>query len=175
MDAFVEFYHIKRLHASTIGPFFADSQSVADYVGPHQRMLVAREGFADVLNLPPKQWDPQVHGTFEHLIFPNSLIVYHPDYISHMAVFPAGIDQSLFIHTVSTPELPQDDKARAHWDRSFKLIDEKVFNNEDLFICEQIQLALAASAGETFPLGRLEENLLRFHTTIDELLPATGG
>jgi phenylpropionate dioxygenase-like ring-hydroxylating dioxygenase large terminal subunit len=175
MDAFVEFYHIKRLHASTIGPFFADSQSVADYVGPHQRMLVAREGFADVLNLPPKQWDPQVHGTFEHLIFPNSLIVYHPDYISHMAVFPAGIDQSLFIHTVSTPELPQDDKARAHWDRSFKLIDEKVFNNEDLFICEQIQLALAASAGETFPLGRLEENLLRFHTTNDELLPATGG
>jgi hypothetical protein len=49
-----------------------------------------------------------------HFIFPNSLIVYHPDYISHMGIFPAGIDQSLFVHTMLTPELPADDKARAH-------------------------------------------------------------
>jgi len=174
MDAFIEFYHIKRLHASTIGPFFADSQAAADYIGPHQRLLVARDGFADVLNLPPEQWDPQLHGTLEHLVFPNSLIVYHPDYISHMAVFPAGIDQSLFLHTVLTPELPQSDKARDHWERSFDLIDGKVFNNEDLFICEQIQLGLAGSTGQSFPLGRLEENIRQFHETIDAVLRPTG-
>ncbi len=170
MDAFVEFYHIKRLHATTIGQFFADSHAAADYVGPHQRLLVARDGFDEVLGLPADQWNPRVHGTLEHLIFPNNLIVYHPDYISHMAIFPAGVDQSLFVHTVLTPELPLHDKAREHWQRSFDLIDGKVFNDEDLFICEQIQLGLGVSAGETFPLGRLEENVRQFHETINSSL-----
>ena len=55
--------------------------------------------------LPPEQWDPRQHGTLVHFIFPNSLIVYHPDYISHMGIFPAGIDRSLFVHTMLTPEL----------------------------------------------------------------------
>jgi phenylpropionate dioxygenase-like ring-hydroxylating dioxygenase large terminal subunit len=55
VDAFIEFYHIKRLHASTIGQFFVDTKAVADCVGPHQRMLVARDDFAEVLQLPPAQ------------------------------------------------------------------------------------------------------------------------
>ena len=101
-----------------------------------------------------------------HFIFPNSLIVYHPDYISHMGIFPAGIDRSLFVHTMLTPEAPSDEKARAHWDRSFELIDGKVFNDEDLFICEQIQLGLAAARNGAFVLGRFENNVRRFHETI---------
>jgi glycine betaine catabolism A len=175
MDAFIEFYYIKRLHTATIGPFFADSQAASDHVGPHQRLLVARDGFTSVLSLPPAEWSPRLHGTLVHLIFPNSVIVYHPDYISHMAIFPAGIDQSLFVHTVLTPEVPQSDKARAHWERSFDLIDGKVFNDEDLFICEQIQLGLAAGVGETFPLGHLEQNIRQFHETIDGVLRAGNG
>jgi Rieske 2Fe-2S family protein len=167
IDAFVEFYHIKRLHAATIGQFFADSKAVADYVGPHQRLLVARDTFDDVLQLKPEQWSPQTHGTLVHLVFPNCLIVYHPDYISHMALVPAGIDQSVFTHSVLTPEIPRSEKAREHWERSFDLIDSKVFKDEDLFICEQIQKGLAAGASDGFPLGRLEENLRRFHETID--------
>jgi glycine betaine catabolism A len=170
VDAFIEFYHIKRLHAATIGGFFADAKAVADCVGLHQRLLVARDCFADVLNLPADQWNPQLHGTLVHFIFPSSLIVYHPDYISHMGIFPVAGDQSLFVHTLLTPELPADEKARAHWDRSFELIDGKVFNDEDLFICEQIQLGLAASRDGEFVLGRLENNVRRFHDTIESVL-----
>jgi phenylpropionate dioxygenase-like ring-hydroxylating dioxygenase large terminal subunit len=166
IDAFIEFYHIKRLHAATVGQYFADAKAAADWVGPHQRLLVARDTFKDALQLPREQWDPRQHGTLVHFIFPNSLIVHHPDYISHMGIFPAGIDQSLFVHTMLTPELPADDKARAHWERSFELIDTDVFNGEDLFICEQIQLGLAAAENASFVLGRFENNVRRFHETI---------
>jgi hypothetical protein len=89
-----------------------------------------------------------------------------------MGIFPAGIDRSLFVHTVLTPEAPADEKARAHWDRSFELIDGKVFNDEDLFICEQIQLGLAAAENGAFVLGRFENNVRRFHETIATSLDA---
>jgi phenylpropionate dioxygenase-like ring-hydroxylating dioxygenase large terminal subunit len=172
IDAFIEFYHIKRLHAATVGQYFADTKAAADWVGPHQRLLVARDTFSEVLQLPQEQWSPQLHGTLVHFIFPNSVFVHHPDYISHMGIFPAGIDRSLFVHTVLTPEAPADEKARAHWDRSFELIDGKVFNDEDLFICEQIQLGLAAAANGEFVLGRFENNVRRFHKTIATSLDA---
>jgi glycine betaine catabolism A len=175
IDAFIEFYHIKRLHAATVAPYFADTKAAADWVGPHQRLLVARDTFGEVLQLPQEQWSPQLHGTLVHFIFPNSLLVHHPDYISHMGIFPAGIDRSLFVHTMLTPEAPADEKARAHWDRSFELIDGKVFNDEDLFICEQIQLGLAAAANVDFVLGRFENNVRRFHETIAASLAGAGG
>jgi glycine betaine catabolism A len=166
VDGFIEFYHIKRLHATTIGRFFADSMAVADHVGPHQRMLVARDGFADACALPPEQWSPQLHGTLVHLIFPNTILVFHPDYVSHVGIFPASPDQTLFVHTMLTPNRAHDEKARAHWDRSFDLIDGQVFNDEDLFICEQIQRGLVASASDELLLGRLEGNVRRFHDTV---------
>jgi len=51
-----------------------------------------------------------------HLIFPNSMIVYHPDYISHLGMFPAAADETLFVHTMLTPETPLDEKAETHAD-----------------------------------------------------------
>jgi Rieske 2Fe-2S family protein len=166
MDAFVEVYHVKRLHASTIGTFFVDSRSVTDHVGPHQRMLVARDGYQEMYNLPPEQWSPREHGTLVHLIFPNTIIVYHPDYVSLMGMFPLAVDRTLFVHTMLTPEAPRDEKAVSHWDRSFDLIDRQVFNAEDLFICEQIQRGLVAAAGDDLLLGRFETNVRRFHDAV---------
>ena len=46
----------KRLHATTVGGFFTDTKAVADWLGPHQRLLVARDSFPDALQLPPEQW-----------------------------------------------------------------------------------------------------------------------
>jgi hypothetical protein len=91
-----------------------------------------------------------------------------------MGVFPAAIDQSLFVHTVLIPELPASEKARAHWERSFELIDSKVFNEEDLFVCEQIQLGLAGATGVDFVLGRFEHNVRRFHATIADMVSDAG-
>jgi len=171
IDAFLEVYHVRRLHSATIGAFFADAIAVSDHFGPHQRMLVAREELAEELRaMPPAEWSPQQHATLVHLIFPNSIVVYHPDYISHIGVFPTSPGESLFVHTMLIPEAPRDAKAQAHWDRSFDLIDGQVFNGEDLFICEQIQAGLTSTFEEDFVLGQFEGNVRRFHETVEAAL-----
>ena len=170
VDAFLEVYHVRRLHAGTIGPFFVDAVAVNDSVGRHVRSLIARERTPEIRTLPPEQWSPQIHGTMVHFIFPNSVFIYHPDYISHLGLFPSAPDQTLFVHTMLIPEKPADDKAEAHWARSFELIDAGVFNQEDLVVCEQIQRGLTSGANDKLIVGRLEQNLHRFHSTVDAAL-----
>lgn len=175
MDAFIEVYHVKRLHAGTIGPYFADGMGVADTPGEHIRYLVARDTTAAVRDLPPRVWSPQVHATLVHLIFPNTIMVYHPDYVSHIGVYPEAADRSLFVHTMLVPEPPADAKAHAHWARSFDLIDGGVFNGEDLVVCEAIQRGLACGANERLVLGGLEQNLRHFHATVEAALAQGSG
>jgi phenylpropionate dioxygenase-like ring-hydroxylating dioxygenase large terminal subunit len=170
VDAFLEVYHVCRLHAGTIGPFFVDAVSVNDSVGRHVRSLIAREDTPEIRTLPPQAWSPQVHGTLVHFVFPNSVFIYHPDYISHLGLFPSAPDETLFVHTMLTPEKPADEKAEAHWARSFELIDTSVFNQEDLVMCEQIQRGLASGANEALIVGRLEQNLRRFHSAVEAAL-----
>ncbi|HXD50253.1 MAG TPA: SRPBCC family protein, partial [Burkholderiales bacterium] len=170
MDAFQEVYHIKRLHAKTIAPYFLDIKSAGEGVGPHTRILVGRENLAEAKVLPPQAWDIRKHATLTHAIFPNTLIIYHPDYTSHLGMFPTAPDEILFVHTMFTPHEPRSEKERAHWERSFALLDGGVFGDEDLFISEQIQMGVNSGANDALLLGRFEHHLRRFHGEIEKHL-----
>jgi glycine betaine catabolism A len=58
MEAFQEVYHIKRLHARTISPFFVNGKSAGEPVGPHLRILVPRDKFLEAADVPPEDWSP---------------------------------------------------------------------------------------------------------------------
>ena len=172
MDAFHEIYHIKRLHAQTIAPFFLDTQSAGEGVGRHTRILVGRDRLADARHLPQQDWDLRRHATLTHAIFPNSLIIYHPDSTSHLGMFPTAAGEILFVHTMFIPHAPRSDKELAHYERNFAMIDEGVFGAEDLLISEQIQLGVQSGANDSFLLGRFEHHLRRFHGHIEAMLHA---
>jgi phenylpropionate dioxygenase-like ring-hydroxylating dioxygenase large terminal subunit len=170
VDAFLEIYHVTRLHKETLGEYFVDSVLVSDPLGQHGRYLVGRQSSAEIKALPVDEWSPQRHATLVHLIFPNSIIVYHPDYISHLGMFPTAADETVFVHTMLTPEKPKDERAESHWQRSFELMDGDVFNGEDIAVCEQIQRGLSCGANDRLIIGRYEQNLRRFHGNIEAAL-----
>jgi len=85
-------------------------------------------------------------------------------------MYPDAADQTLFVHTMLIPEMPTEQEAEEHWRRSFELIDTNVFNSEDLGVCEQIQRGLRSGANEALIVGGLEQNLRRFHSSIETAL-----
>lgn len=172
MDAFQEVYHIKSLHSRTIAPFFLDMKTAGEGVGLHTRILVGRDKLPQARSLPPTAWDVRRHATLTHAIFPNSLLVYHPDATSHMAMFPITPDEMLFVHSFFTPRAPHDEEERAHWQRTFEMIDAGVFSAEDLFVAAQIQLGVKSGANEQFVFGRFEQHLRRYHDNLTMLITA---
>lgn len=170
MNAFQEVYHLKRLHAKTIGPFFVDTRSAGEAVGPHVRFVVARDTTAAARARPGEEWDLRQDVTLSHVVFPNNIIIWHPDYTSILSIFPVAADESLFIHTMCTPHEPHDERQSRHWERSFDMIDGGVFHEEDLFISERVQAGLKSGANDSFLIGRFEHQLRWFQDHIDAII-----
>lgn len=170
IDAFQESYHVSRLHRNTVGPFFLDNMAVIDNVGPHSRAVVARQDFAEIAGLPERDWDARRHSSFAYMLFPNTILVLHPDYTSILTMIPTAADETLFRHVMLVPQLPQDEKTAAHYQRSFELIEGGVFQAEDLHIAEQAQIGMASGGNKTMIYGRFESGIRQFHETLDAWL-----
>ncbi len=172
VEAFQDGYHVVRLHQKSVGPLFMDARASMDRVGNNLRAAVARAFFPEILNAPPEKWDDRNHVSFAHYIFPNTIIVFHPDYISHMGLFPQGVDETVVVHTCLIPKEPETEKERDHWERAFDIIENGVFQAEDFFVCENAQIGMASGANETLLLGAQEYGIALFHDILrDEMGP----
>ncbi len=169
-DAFLDGYHVVRLHKNTVGQFFPDCISLSDSVGQHIRSAVARNEIEQAVDTAPSEWDLRQQASFAYMLFPSSVFVMHPDYTSHIGLFPMSVDQTLFVHSMMVPELPVNEKMKEHYNRSFELIDGGVFQAEDIRVCEGAQRGFAAGANEHLLCGGHEVALKTFHETLEQAL-----
>ena len=166
MDAFLESYHVTRLHSETIGPFFKDGITAADMIGGHQRSAVGRA--AELADIDMGNW-PQLRSavTFAYSLFPAAEVVVSPDYVNLMVMMPQAVDHTLVEDFMLIPEAPQTEKAQQHWQRSWDLLDGSVFGSEDFRAAALGQEGLTSGAVTELTLGTLEGGIRQFHDAIE--------
>jgi Rieske 2Fe-2S family protein len=170
IDAFLEGYHAKSLHQTSLARFFLDRGVVFDLFGPHVRSIGPRSNIQDVLKYSKESWELRRVTTPFYFLFPNSILVLHPESVSHITMFPAGPDKAFYRHSflVNTPI--EDEEATARHEKTFALIDGTVFQKEDLMIAESIQRGLHINPSQDFLLGTLEYPIKHFHEGISKAL-----
>jgi len=171
MDAFAEGYHLKSLHRKSLSRFFLNGQ-ILDDCAPHVRQVGARKTLLEVAKGPESEWDLRRDTTVFYNVFPNSVFVFHPLWLSQMSLMPEGVDRVRVVHRMLVAEEPTDDAERARLEKSFEHIHGEVFEKEDLAICESIQSTLRSGANSTVLLGGLEEGMRLFHVARDLALEA---
>jgi phenylpropionate dioxygenase-like ring-hydroxylating dioxygenase large terminal subunit len=175
VDAFLEAYHIRVLHKDTIYPFFADAMTATVRFGPHIQSLVAR--------LAGEEWARQPRGaagaeppsdmdalcelaTPSQVIFPNTITIFHPDYLSLVTLYPVAAGTLRWTHRMLIPADRATPDCVPHWEKTFRLIEEGVFQKEDIACAIGIQKGLASGANRFLTAGRAERGLGWFHEDV---------
>jgi glycine betaine catabolism A len=169
MDAFLEGYHVQRLHAQTIARFFTDGISIGDTVGRHQRSVVARNDY--LAEIDHGDWTAlRAVITFAYQLFPATIIIMSPDYVNLMVLMPRAHGRTLVEDFMLIPQAPVSAEEEAHWDKSWRLLDEGVFGGEDYRAAALGQEGLETGALPELTLGTLETGIRAFHDQVEAAL-----
>jgi len=169
MDAFLESYHVQRLHAPTIARFFADGITAGDRIGIHQRSAVGRTDY--VSSLDRSDW-PALRAviTFAYQLFPATILIMSPDYVNLMVLMPQAAGRTLVEDFMLTPEPAKTPEEEEHWEKSWRILDEGVFAAEDYRAAALQQEGLSSGSLETLTIGTLETGIHLFHEQVEEML-----
>ena len=101
--------------------------------------------------------------TPSHVIFPNTITIFHPDYLSLVTLYPVAAGTLRWTHRMLIPADRATPDWTPHWEKTFRLIEEGVFQKEDIACAIGIQQGFASGANAHLTAGRAEQGIGWFH------------
>jgi Rieske 2Fe-2S family protein len=167
IDAFLEGYHVTRLHATSAGKFFTETPMLFNPEGPHIRMATARGNFDR--NVGATYGSVRNKTVIAYQLFPNGILITSPTYVSLMFMVPQEPDKATVELIMLTDGPAETPERESHYQRSFDLIDQ-VFDGEDFRAAALGQQGIATGAIKNVLLGGLEQTIRLFHDNIEAQL-----
>lgn len=169
MDAFLESYHVQRLHRETIARFFTDGITAADRIGIHQRSAVGRTDYLS--RIDHHDWAAlRAAITFAYQLFPATIMIMSPDYVNLMVLMPQAVGRTLVEDFMLIPEPPSSAEKEEHWEKSWTILDDGVFEREDFRAAALGQQGLESGSLDELTIGTLETGIAAFHDQVEEAL-----
>ena len=168
-EPFLEGYHVQRLHARSVGPMFADVPSATDVLGDFNiRQISGKADFTpECLEIEGENIHKSV--THAYLVFPSTVIVTSPYYISVMIIMPRGPGRTVVDYIMMTRENGDTEKAADIYKRSFDMI-LGVFGGEDFRAAEISHAGLLSGALEEVVYCGLEETIPLYYDILERHL-----
>ncbi|RJT22588.1 hypothetical protein D5I55_12200 [Chakrabartia godavariana] len=114
MEPFLEGYHVQRLHVNSIGPqgldFFDDVVPKGERFGPHIRQISGRGKYTPEV-LDRTDINIRSHVTIVYNLFPNTVVITSPYYISVMIMMPTASGRTNVDYYMLTETAPDNPKA----------------------------------------------------------------
>ncbi|MGQ0697068.1 MAG: aromatic ring-hydroxylating oxygenase subunit alpha [Panacagrimonas sp.] len=168
-DAFLEGYHVTRLHAKTLARFFVDAPQMIERIGRHLRQTSgSRKGFS-AADVSPEWPELRKSVVYAYIAFPNVVVVTSPTYVSVVILSPLAVDRTQARYIMLVDPEPQGEEIERLHERSFKLMSE-AFGNEDFRAAELSHAGLRTGAIQSLTLGGMEQGVRFFHDIVEEHL-----
>jgi phenylpropionate dioxygenase-like ring-hydroxylating dioxygenase large terminal subunit len=171
MEPFLEAYHVRRLHAQTVGPMFQDVSGVQGTPdGYHFRQISGRGDFEPALLDQPVE---NIHKliTMTWQLIPSTVLIGSPYYLSVMIVIPQAPNRTRVDYHMLTRMPPDNEKADELYKKSYDMI-LNVFGNEDFRAAEISQKGLESGALEETIYCGMEEAIPRYYDILEKHLQA---
>jgi phenylpropionate dioxygenase-like ring-hydroxylating dioxygenase large terminal subunit len=169
-DGFLETYHLRYLHRSTIAPYFESNVLAVDVFGDHQRSALPKTRLRRELSeVERDRWDVLAHTTIAHVLFPTTVLQWQAGHLEVFLIRPDPADPARC--TVRLGMLVPEERAgeTERWDRNWDRVVETI-PAEDFAQSELIQAGFASGANDTLLLGRTEVGIQRFLASVDDLI-----
>ena len=168
VEPFLEAYHVQRLHAKTVAALNADTNPVMTWIGDHLRQTAGKVHFEPGrADLGSDALHKDV--THSYLVFPNTIIVTSPYFISTMILSPRAVDRTIVHYAMLMPQPLSGAKAEDLFRRSYAFQDEIFL--EDFGAGEWQQASLSSGGLETVRFGGMESPIGPFHDLVERDLP----
>lgn len=169
MDGFLEVYHVRYLHSTTVGKISISNLLLVDELDQHLRLVSARKDIRKLRAEHGDDFDLHRGVILTYILLPSTVVVYVRDHVEIWTVVPHESDPGRSTVTLRflIPEHPETDSQHRYWKVNWDTVVGAV-QNEDWQMARTIQKNLDSESEVEMVLGRNELGLHRFHQYIRE-------
>jgi len=167
MDGFLEVYHVRYLHSTTVGKISISNLLLVDELDQHLRLVSARKDIKKLRADHGGDFDLHRGIILTYILLPSTVVVYVRDHVEIWTVVPHESDAGRSTVTLRflIPERPETDSQLRYWKLNWDTVVRAV-QDEDWQMARTIQKNLGSECGGEMVLGRNELALHRFHQYI---------